>query len=231
MQISRVPAYQFKNLINMPVGSATIIQTDLAPKLGGNLDLNGFDILGKIIGLNVQAQDSELQAIAGLVSAANKLPYFTGPGAAALTDLSAFARTFLDDSNAAAGRATLDIDFGTWFPTWTNIANVASFGTGSDWHYLKIGLANAGIIICGGRVSVDVTSGTTVTQFRQSLPPFATNLTLFTDIGGAFFAKNGVSLGGAILADTANDEARFEYVSTSETTAKEFSGIYIGRLK
>jgi hypothetical protein len=172
----------------------------------------------------------ELQALSDLVSDVNKLPYFTGSGSATVTDLSSFARTLLDDTSALDLRGTLNITFGTWTPTFTNIANVATFGSISAWHYLRVGESNNGIIVCGGRVSVDVTSGTTVTQFRQSLP-FASSLTLFTDIGGVFFAKNGVSLGGAILADTANNEARFEYVSTSETSAKEFSGIYIARLK
>lgn len=54
-----------------------------------------------------QPLDSDLTAIAALTSAANKMPYSTGASAWALTDLTPFARSVLDDTDAATVRATI----------------------------------------------------------------------------------------------------------------------------
>ncbi len=59
------------------------------------------------LGTTFQPLDSDLTALAGLTSAADKLPYFTGSAAAAVTTLSSFIRTLLDDADAATARATL----------------------------------------------------------------------------------------------------------------------------
>jgi hypothetical protein len=95
-------------------------------KLGGDITTAGKALLDDVdaaaqrttLGLGTastqassafQAADSELSAIAGLTSAADRLPYFTGSGTAALATFTTFGRSLVDDANAATARTTLGL--------------------------------------------------------------------------------------------------------------------------
>ena len=107
--------------------------TDLAVADGGtgasdapNARVN----LGLAIGTNVQAQDAGLQSIAGLTTSANLAIYTTAADTYAVTSLTAYGRSLLDDADAATARATLGLgSLATQSATVTGTHSGTSSGT------------------------------------------------------------------------------------------------------
>lgn len=84
---------------------------------GGTSASEARTLLGVSVGSDVQAYDVGLQSISGLTTAANKMIYTTASDTYAVTDLTAFARTILDDADAATVRTTLGLDSAATTPS------------------------------------------------------------------------------------------------------------------
>lgn len=108
--------------------------------------------------IGAQPVDATLTALAGVATATNKLPYFTGVDTVATADLTAFGRSLIDDADATAARATLvlgSVDNTSDAAKPVSIAQQAALD-------LKAPLASP--VLTGTPTAPTATAGTSTTQ-------------------------------------------------------------------
>jgi hypothetical protein len=118
-----------------PLASPTFTGTVTIPS---GASISGYATTAAIAS-GYQPLDSDLTAIAGLTSAADRLPYYTGDGTAALATFTSTARSLLDDSSTSAMRGTLGLG------SMATQSNASVSITGGDILGVTLGVIGIGV--------------------------------------------------------------------------------------
>lgn len=144
------------------------------------------------IGVTVQAFDTDLTAIAALTSAADKVPYATGAGTWALTDLTAAGRALIDDASASDQRDTLGL--GT-----AAVEDATAFATAAQGALADTSLQPDDIGASVQAFDTDLTAIAALVSVADRVP-YAT--------GSGTWALTGLSAAGRALIDDATSGAQ-----------------------
>lgn len=144
--------------------------TTISRASAGVIAVEGSNVLmASNIGSTVQAYDAELAALAGLTSAADKVPYFTGSGTAAVTDLTSAARSLLDDASTSAMRTTLGVAYANGvIGTVRNVGGAVGDGATDDRG--AIATADAAGDVVFPRGTYKISSNITISNACTFLP-------------------------------------------------------------
>jgi hypothetical protein len=213
--------------------SGTWNASTVAVNYGGTGATNASDArtnLGLAIGSNVQAYDAELAALAGVTSAADKVPYFTGNGTADVTTLTSYGRDIISAANSSVVKGTLGLVIGTDVQAYNATLDAVSNGTYSgDDSIVTVGTVTSGTwnastvaIAYGGTGATNASDARTNLGVAIGTNVQAYNATLDAVSNGTYSGDDSIVTVGTVTSGTWNaSTVAIAYGGTGATNASD----------
>lgn len=175
--------------------------------------------------------DPELAAIAGLTSAADTVPYFTGLGTAALAAFTAFGRSLVAAANAAAARTALALGTAATQNTGTSGGNIPFLNGANTWANINTfaggapiaGITNGGNAAAGyiGEYIESSVADTSAVALTSGIP---VNMTSIALTAGDWVVRLSASFN---LAGTTSITSLLGSISLTSATVDLSNGRYV----